>query len=118
MVTDKSYFRDHFVLFLLTANAFLAFFTAIFVFLRLASSHGNGYIVQYRSSLGVSAFKTGSVSDLVSFGVFALLILVGNVALSYKSYQINRHLAITVLGLGLLLMVLDIIVSNALLVLH
>ncbi len=118
MVTYKSYFRDHFVLSLLTANVFLAVFTAIFVFLRIFSLHGGGYIVQYRSSLGVSAFETGGVSELVSFGVFALLIAIVNFVLSYKSYKINRYLTITVLTFGLLLLVLDIIISNSLLALR
>lgn len=118
MATTKTFFRDHFVLLLLTVNVFLALFTAISVFLRLSSSHGNSYIVQYRSSLGVSAFKTGSVSELISFGIFALLILGINAVLSFRTYHINRSLAISVLGLGILLTVLDIIVSNALLVLH
>ena len=118
MATTRTYFHDHFVLLLMTVNAFLALFTAIFVILRLTSSHGSGYIVQYRSSLGVSAFKTGSVSELVGFIVFALLILAIDGFLSFKSYSINRNLAISVLSLGILLTVLDIIVSNALLTLH
>lgn len=118
MAATKTYFRDHFVLFLLTINCFLALFTATYVFLRLSSLHGNSYIVQYRSNLGVSAFKTGSVVDLISFGVFALLVLAINAVLSFRTYHINRSLAITVLSLGITLLVLDIIVSNALLVLH
>lgn len=118
MTDTKTYFHDHFVLFLLTVNTFLAIFTAIFVFLRLSSSNGNSYIVQYRSSLGVSAFKTGSISDIISFSIFALLILIMGVILSIKIYSINRHLAIMVLSLGILLIILDIIISNALLALH
>ncbi len=118
MAATKTFFRDHFVLLLLTVNVFLALFAVIFVLLRLSSSHGNGYIVQYRSSLGVSAFKTGSVLELISFSIFALLVLGINAVLSFKTYSINRNLSITVLCLGVLLTVLDIIVSNALLVLH
>ena len=118
MAIAKSYFHDHFVLLLLTLNTFMAFFAAIIVFLRLSSSHGNSYIVQYRSNLGVSAFKTGSVTTIISFGIFALLLLGINVVMSYKTYNINRHLTIMVLSMGLILTVLDIIVSNALLVLH
>ena len=118
MAATKKYFNDHFVLFLLTLNAFLAIFTAVFVLLRLSAGHGNSYIVQYRASLGVSAFKTGGVSELISFSVFALLIFVINAALSYRAYKIQRQLSISILSLGVLLIVLDIIVSNALLVLH
>ena len=118
MATAKTYFHDHFVLFLLTINTFLAFFAAIVVFLRLSSSHGNSYIVQYRASLGVSAFKTGSVTTIISFAILALLLLAIDLVLSYKTYSISRHLAVMVLSMGLVLTVLDIIVSNALLVLH
>lgn len=118
MATTRSYFRDHFVLLLLTVNTFLALFTTVFVLLRLVSSHGSSFIVQYRSSLGVSAFKTGNVNDLISFVIFALIILAINVVLSFRTYSINRNLAISVLSLGILLTVLDLIVSNALLALH
>lgn len=118
MANARTYFHDHFVLLLLTVNTFLALFTVIFVFLRLSSSSGSSYIVQYRSNLGVSAFKTGSVSEIVSFAVFALLLLAVNAVLSYKTYSINRNLSISVLSLGILLLVLDILVSNALLMLH
>jgi hypothetical protein len=118
MANPKTYFHDHLVLLLLTVNTFLAIFTAILVFLRLSSANGNSYIVQYRSILGVSAYKTGSVSDIISFGIFALLILAIGIFLSLRTYSINRHLAIMVLSFGILLTVLDIIISNALLVLR
>jgi hypothetical protein len=118
MVATRSYFRDHFVLFLLTINVFLAIFTAIMVFLRLAESQGSGYIVQYRSNLGVNAFKAGSVTEIVGFGIFALIILAINLVMSFRTYKISRHVTISILGSGILLIALDIIVSNALFVLH
>jgi hypothetical protein len=118
MAAARTYFRDHLVLFLLSVNCFLAVFAAIVAFLRLSSSHGNSYIVQYRSNLGVSAFKTGGVTELISFSLFALLILAINIVLSVRTYDINRQLSILILSLGVLLTVVDIIVSNALLVLH
>jgi len=118
MATKKAYFHDHFVLFLLTVNAFLAIFTAVVVFIRLSSVNGSSYIVQYRPSLGVSAFKTGSITDLISFGIFALFIMIISLLLSLRVYSISRQLAITVLSFGILLIVLDIIISNALIVLH
>jgi len=118
MTTKKSYFHDHYVLFLLTVNAFLAIFTATFVFIRLSSANGSSYIVQYRSSLGVSAFKTGNITDMVSFGIFAVIVMIIGFFLSLRVYSINRQLAITVLSFGILLIILDIIISNALIVLH
>jgi hypothetical protein len=118
MATPRTYFRDHFVLLLLTTNVFLALFTAIFVFLRISTSHNNSYITQYRSNLGVSAFQTGSISEIISFGIFALLILIISVSLSVRTYSINRNLSIGVISAGIILTILDIIVSNSLLTLH
>jgi hypothetical protein len=46
------------------------------------------------------------------------LVLVIHTFLSMKAYHVHRQLAITVLSLGVLLLTLTIIVSNALLVLR
>ncbi len=118
MKIAKSYFRDHVVLFLLTLNAFIAILSAVVVFLRISSSQGSSYIIQYRSSLGVSAFKTGGVLDMTSFAIFSLLILAITFLISYRTYQINKNLSLVVLSMGILLQVIAIIVSNALFVLH
>ena len=118
MAAPKKYFHDHFVLLLLSINAFLAVAGSIFILLRLSTSHGTSYIVQYRASLGIDAFKTGSVTDLIAFIAFALLVLAIHTVLSMRAYRIHRQLAITILSLGILLLVLTIIVSNALLVLR
>ena len=118
MATPKKYFHDHLVLLLLSIDTFLTFVACIFVLLRLSSGHGNAYIVQFRPSLGINAYKTGSVAELLSFIGFALIVLVVHVLLSMRAYHIHRQLAVTILSLGLLLLVLTIIVSNALLVLR
>lgn len=118
MAASKRYIHDHLVLLLLSINAFLAVAGSIFILLRLSTSHGSGYIVQYRASLGVNAFKTGGVSDLLSFVGFALLVLLVHGLLSYRAYRIHRQLAIAILSLAVVLLVLTIIVSNALLVLR
>lgn len=118
MASSKKYFHDHFVLLLLSVNAFLAVAGSVFILLRLSTSHGTGYIVQYRASLGISAFKTGQIIDILSFIVFAILALAIHTVLSLRAYNIHRQLAITILALGILLLVLAIIVSNALLVLR
>jgi hypothetical protein len=118
MATSKKYFHDHLVLLLLTSNAFLAVGGALFMLIRLSSSHGSNYIVQYRSSLGVNAFQTGGVMDLLAFILFGLVVLALVTALSLRTYHIHRQLALAVLSLGLLLLVLNIIVANALLVLR
>jgi len=118
MASSKKYFHDHLVLLLLSSNAFLAVAGSIFILLRLSTSHGSGYIVQYRSSLGINAFKTGGVADLLSFIAFALLVFTIHTALSIRAYHIHRQLSIAILYLSILLLVLTIIISNALLVLR
>lgn len=114
---SKKYLHDKLILLLASVNVFLAFLCTVLVILRLGATQG-GYIVQYRANLGISAFKTGSVSGLIEFIAFAVVILVANLALSMRTYLLRRELALVVLGLGALLLVLAIIVSNALLVLR
>lgn len=117
MATPKKYFHDHLVLVLLSINIFLAVAGSIFILLRLSTSHGTGFIVEYRS-LGINNFKTGSVVDLLSFVAFAGLALVTHFMLSMRAYKIHRQLAIAILSLGILLLTLAIIISNALLILR
>jgi len=118
MASNKKYFHDHLVLLLLSINGFLAVAGSIFILLRLTTSQGSSYIVQYRSSLGVNAFKSGGVVDLLSFIAFALLVLVAHTFLSLRAYHVHRQLAVAILSLGILLLILTVIVSNALLVLR
>jgi hypothetical protein len=118
MATAKKYFQDHLVLLLLSTNAFLALCTMVLVLTRLSASHGSSYIVQYRSSLGINAFKTGDVSELLSFILFAFVIVGVGTTLSIKTYSVNRLVSLVVLSMGVLLLLLTIIISNALLALH
>ncbi|HSW37319.1 MAG TPA: hypothetical protein VLG37_03050 [Candidatus Saccharimonadales bacterium] len=121
MAEPKKYFHDHFVLLLLSINAFLTFLATVFILLRLSTGHGNGYIVQCRdcsNNLAINRFTTGSVTGLLSFIGFAFLVLTIHTVLSMRAYHINRQLSTAILMLGVLLLVLTIIVSNALLVLH
>lgn len=118
MTVPKKYFHDRIILLLLSINAFLALLACAWILLRLSSGHGSGYIVQYRESVGISAFKTGTVVDMLSFVVFALLVLVAHTILSMRVYHVHRQLSVVTLGLATLLLVITIIVSNALLVLR
>lgn len=118
MSITKQYFHDHFVLLLLSINAFLAVGGSLLVLLRISSSSGSSYIVQYRSISGINDFQTGSITDLLSFVAFAILIMGITSVLSLKAYKIHRQLAIFILSLGILLLALMIIISNALLVLR
>lgn len=118
MIISKKYLHDHLVLLLLSVNAFLTVLGTIFMLVRLSTSHGNGYIVQFRSSVGINDFKTGGVIDLLAFIAFAWLVMTVHTLLSLRAYHIHRQLAIAILSLGLLLLVLTLIVSNALLALR
>ena len=118
MAKPKKYFHDHVVLLLLSINVFLAFSSVVLVLARLSQSQGSSYIVQYRSSLVINAFQTGGVSDLLSFILFALLVLGLHTVLSMRTYAVNRHVSIVILALGILLLLLTMIISNALLALR
>ena len=117
MPIPKKFLHDKFILLLVTANAFLAFLCIVLVLLRIGGGQGSsGYIVQYRAGIGISAFKPGSVTELLSFMVFSVVVFVVNLALSIKVYELRRELTIVILSLGILLLLLATIVSNALLV--
>lgn len=117
MHIPKRYFHDRMVLLLLATNAFLALVGIVSILLRLDSERSSGYIVEYRSQLGLSAFKSGSSREIWSFILFILIVAILHTLLSIRVYGIRRHFAIAVLGMGVLLLVLAILVSNALLVL-
>lgn len=115
----KRYLHDKFILLLVSGNIFLAFLSVVLIFLRLNIGQGSdGYIVQYRSNLGISAFTTDGINGIIAFAVFAALTLALDVALSIRTYRIRRELALAVLISGIVLLILSIIVSNALMVLH
>lgn len=118
MLASKNYFQDRLVLLLLSINAFLAFLASILVLLRIGGAGNSGYITQFRANLGISAYKAGSLLSILSFIGFALVVLGVHAVLGWKVYHIKRQLSLVVLVLGMLLLVLCIIVSNALLVLR
>lgn len=119
MPIPKKYLHDKLVLLLVSANIFLAFLCAVLIVLRLNIGQGaEGYIVEYRSNMGIGAFRVGGMSGLLSFAVFAAGLVALNILLSIRMYRIKRELALAVLVAGVLLLLLAAIVSNALVVLH
>lgn len=117
-MAKNSFFRDHILLLLLSINSFLTLGGAIFVLARLGTAHGSGYIVQYRSSLGVDAFEQGSASGILSFIAFMVLALIVGSFLSLRVYKLNRNIALIVQVMTALLLVLSVVISGALLLLH
>jgi hypothetical protein len=119
MHIPKKYLHDKFVLLLVSISIFLAFLCAALILLRSGIGQGvDGYIVQYRANLGLSAFQKGSFVPIASFIFFVFATLIINVLLSIRTYNLRRALSLTVLILGILVLVLAIIVSNALLALY
>ncbi len=119
MHIPKKYLHDKFVLLLVSTSIILAFLCVGLILLRSGIGQGvDGYIVQYRANLGLSAFQKGSFISIFSFIIFVLVTLVINILLSIRTYTLRRALSLTVLTLGILIMVLSIIVSNALLALY
>lgn len=115
MTIPENYVHDRLVLLLLSINSFFAVLGSILIFLRLDSGSNGIYWAQYRANLGISAHIPGKVTDILSFVVFLVLIFGMNTILSMKVYKRHRNYALTILGLGALLMFLTIIVSNLLL---
>lgn len=117
MLSTNKFFHDRLVLLLLSVNTFLVVLTTLSILFRLQGA-GNGYIVQYRAQLGIGAYKSGSVSQLLAFIAFAVLVLAVHAILSQRTYRLKRELSVLILGLGTLLLVIGFIVSNALLTLR
>lgn len=112
----KNYLHDRLVLLLLTINSFFVVIGSILILLRLDGGSKGTYWVQYRANLGtIDAHQAGRLIDILAFIVFFVVVFGMNIMLSVKAYKHHRNYALTVLGLGALLMFLTIIVSNLLL---
>lgn len=119
MHIPKKYLHDKIVLLLVSSNAFLALLTVAIVIIRAGLGQGaEGYIIEYRANLGLSAFQKGNILAILAFVLFAVTTLIINVLLSIKTYSLRRELALSILGLGALVLLLAAIVSNALLALY
>jgi hypothetical protein len=115
MGPQKRYIHDRLILLLLSISAFLTIFGGLWTVLRLGSRN-SGFIVQYRTNLGISAFKTGRASEVLNFAIFMVLVLALHTMVSVRAYRYGREYSVAVLGLGIFLLILAIVVSNALLV--
>ncbi len=118
MANKKNYSHDHTVLLLGIFSTFFAVLSIIIVAIRLISENHATYFIQYRPTLGLNAFQTGNLMDILSFIVMSLVIMLFTIFVSYKSYYINRNFSIAVLSSGIFLGVLILLVSNSLLGLH
>ena len=120
MPSQKKYFYDKVVLLLLSVLLFLATLLTLSIVLRIGSGQGiSDYYIEYRQGPTHSAHgdftSVGNVWAILNFLWFAAIVLLVSVALSIKAYKIKREISVTVLGLGVLLLLLACIVSNVLL---
>jgi hypothetical protein len=115
MRIPKHYLHDKTIIALLSANTVLFLFAALFVLLRIDPAEGSTHIVQYRSNMGIGAFKSGSISELRLLALFAVVQIVCSTILSVRLYVHRRHLAIAVLALTTFILVVTPVVTDALL---
>ena len=107
------------ILLLASVLSFLMFMTISLILIRLGSGAGGiDYFTEYRSNEGISGFQTGDVVGILAFIAFVVVVFVSSILLSIKTYLIKREISFTVLSLGILLILLAAIVSNALLALR
>lgn len=111
MAIAKRYIHDRVVLTLLSINTFFAVLIAVRVILSLTDSSNKLRVIEHRPSLGLSANKAGSATELIVFVVFPLVVLLFHAILSQRMYQVRRPFAHVVLATGTLLILLSGIVS-------
>lgn len=110
----RKYFHDRFVLLLLTINIFLTIVCVATVFFRLGDTSAS-YIESYRANLGLDAYSVGGVSQIISFAVFSVIVVVGQAFLSFRLHRIRKEAAWMVMVLAMLLLILSVVVSDSLL---
>lgn len=115
MHIPKNYFHDRIVLLLISINTFLTLLATVLIILNIDFNRPDGYVVQYRANLGLSAYKAGSSLIILSFIGFAVGVWILHTLLSIKMFTQRRSFALATLGMGTLLLIITLFVSNALL---
>lgn len=118
MQIPQDYFQDKLALALSSVSLLAVICTIALSLTRILGGNTASFIVAYRANLGIEAFKSGGLAGILSLMIFAVVALVIQTVLCWRTYIIKRHLAITVLVAGLFLILLDLVVINALLALH
>ncbi|MDZ7785765.1 MAG: hypothetical protein U5L95_01420 [Candidatus Saccharibacteria bacterium] len=118
MSTPKKYFHDRLILLLLSVNAFLALAGSIMILFRIELDPSATYIVQFRENalFQSNRFVYGTSVELLAFVIFALAVFAFHFYISHKTFAIKRHFSIMFLGMGTVLLVLSIVVSNLLII--
>jgi hypothetical protein len=118
MDAKRRFSHDYLILIVNGFNVVLTIFLLILILVSVDSLNNSTYFVQYRPSLGLNSFKTGSSLDIFSFFVFALIFLFINLFLTYRTYKINRNFSVLISLMTTLLLILAIFEANSLLRLH
>lgn len=114
MANSRTFFHDRLVLLLLTINSFILILITVSILFRLGDT-AEGYIVQYRSNLGLDGYKVGGLNQILSFIPFAGIVYGFQVYLGMRMYHIRKRVTHIILLLTSLVLVLTLIVSYSLL---
>lgn len=114
MPKAKPYLHDRLFLLLLTVNTFFVLACIVISLLPLLGT-GGAVISEYRSNLGLDGYRAGNLGDIVSFGIFALIVYVFQLYFGIKLYAERRSASIILLCLSTILLLFTLIVCNALL---
>jgi hypothetical protein len=115
MAKPKQYFHDRVILLFLAVNSFLVLAITASILLRVGGDFGDEYIREYRSNLGLDAFQSGGIADILSFVGFALIVFTVQLLLSKKLYDFRRDGALIIVIMTTLTLIFALIVGNALL---
>lgn len=115
MARNREYFHDRVILLFLAINAFLVFAITASLLLRLGGESTAGYTKAYRSNLGLDAFPSGNVLDILSFIAFGLIAFALQYFISRKVYHMRRDMSLIIVIMTTLVLVFSLIIGNSLL---
>ncbi len=115
MAKPTQYFHDRVVLLFLAINSFLVLAVTASILLRLGGGSSEEYIRAYRSDLGLNAYQSGNIADIIAFVGFAVIIFVLQLLLGKKMYHFRRDGTLIIIFMTTLTLVFTLVVGNALL---
>lgn len=115
MATPKQFIHDRVVLLLISINAFFTILISVLVSFAITGGSEKVFTLEHRPSLGLSANRAGSATQMSSFIVFVAFICFFNILLSKRVYPIRRNFAIVILGMGTLLILMTGVICSLLL---
>jgi hypothetical protein len=110
----KKYFQDRPILFLNLVVILGTLINIISTVLRIDTSQ-NIVILRYQVALGLAGFERGSMLQLYSFALAALLMAVVAILISARLYKQRRSLSILILSLTIIALLFNLVVSDAIL---